>query len=206
MKYYAILIICVLILGLGVFIGFKISPKPAEIDSKINISATIKEILPAAEYTSLVYHYSSIITHSEAMKLFNIDIPLTEKKAIYTIDGAIKMGFNYADIQIETSYNNIILHMPRIKILSHEIFPETFSLYDEKTSLFNRYSLKDANAIQLANKNEMEIKARQNRGLYVQARKFAEEQFEMMLKNIPGIKDKYSIVFEWNSQDRNINE
>ena len=200
MKYWAILILFVLILACGVFIGAKIFGGKAVVlkDEKININASVKEILPAAEYTSLIYHYTSVITHSEAVELFSIPMPLTGKKAIYTIDGAIKMGFNCADIKIEESYNNIILRMPKITVLSHEIYPETFSLYDEKTTLFNKYSLADANNIQKINKKEMELKARQNRGLYVQARKSAEEQISSLLKSAPGIKDKYEIVFEWN--------
>jgi hypothetical protein len=183
---------------MGIFIGYKIGGNKLNRESAVKISANIKEILPASEYTSLVYQYSSIITHSEAMRLFGVDIPLTEKKAIYTIDGSIKMGFDCADIKTEVSYDNIILRMPKIKILSHEIYPETFSLYDEKTSIFNRYTLKDAHAIQFANKNETELKVRQNRGLYVQARKFAEQQFGALLENLPGIKGQYTIVFEWN--------
>lgn len=201
LKYFVILIILVLTLSAGVFIGNKFGSgsKAVEKASNIDIRATVKEILPAAEYTSLIYQYTSVITHSEATKLFSIDIPLTEKKAIYTIDGTIKMGFNCENIQLEITYDNIILHMPRIVILSHEIYPETFSLFDERSSLFNRYSLKDANAIQLANKSAIELKVRQNRGLYLQARKFAEQSFTLMIESLPGIKDNYTLVFEWNS-------
>lgn len=200
MKYYAVLIIFILTLSMGVFIGFKIKPSLPEVkkESSINIRASVKEVLPASEYTSLIYQYTSIITHSEASKLFGIDIPLTEKKAIYTIDGTIKMGFDAADIETEVSYSNIILRMPKIKILSHEIYPETFSLYDERSSIFNRYSLKDANTIQQTNKSEMELKVRQNRGLYVQAQKFTEQQLTAMIKNLPNVKEKYTVVFEWN--------
>jgi hypothetical protein len=202
LKYCVILIVLVLAVLFGAFIGGKLASDPVSKETNINIKATVKEILPAAEYASLAYHYTSVITHSEAAKLFSVfDIPLTEKKAIYTIDGSIKMGFSCADIAVEISYNNIVLRMPRIRILSHEIYPETFSLYDEKTSLFSRYTLKDANALQMANKNETELKVRQNRGLYVQAMKFAEEQFRQMLENLPGIKNKYSIVFEWNKNN-----
>ncbi|MCL2776235.1 MAG: DUF4230 domain-containing protein [Oscillospiraceae bacterium] len=197
LKYLVILLVLILFLSAGIFIGVKIGGKIVEKESNININATVKEILPAAEYASLVYQYTSVITHSEAVELFGVGIPLTGKKAIYTIDGAIKLGFNCEDIKIDISYGNIILHMPKIKILSHEIYPETFSLYDETTSLFNRYTLKDANSIQLANKSEMELKVRQNRGLYVQAKTSAEEQFRKLLESVPGIKDKYRIVFEW---------
>ncbi|MDR2426634.1 MAG: DUF4230 domain-containing protein [Endomicrobium sp.] len=202
LKYFVILFILVLTLSTGILIGSKMFSnfKITENESSTDIRIAVKEILPAAEYTSLIYHYTSVITHSEAAKLFSVDIPLTEKKAIYTIDGTIKMGFNCENIQIEITYDNIIMRMPRIMILSHEIYPETFSLFDERSSLFNRYTLKDANAIQLANKSEMELKIRQNRGLYVQARKFAEQQFTSLLENMPGIKGKYTIVFEWNSK------
>ncbi|MCL2144866.1 MAG: DUF4230 domain-containing protein [Endomicrobia bacterium] len=197
LKYFVILIILVLAVLFGIFIGSKLYSGTVSKEAEINIKSTVKEILPAAEYTSLVYHYTSVITHSEAAKLFSFDIPLTEKKAIYTIDGSIKMGFNCADIAIDISYNSIVLKMPRIKILSHEIYPETFSLYDEKTSLFNRYTLKDANAIQLANKDEMELKVKQNRGLYLQAMKFAEDQFKQTLENLPGIKGIHTVIFDW---------
>ena len=158
LRYLAVLLVLVISMAAGIFIGVKIGGKIVEKESNININATVKEILPAAEYASLIYQYTTVITHSEAVQLFGVDIPLTGKKAIYTIDGAIKMGFNAADIKIDVTYGNIVLHMPKIKILSHEIYPETFKLYDESTSLFNPYTLKDANAIQLANKSEMELK------------------------------------------------
>jgi hypothetical protein len=172
-------------------------PNILEKDTTINITSTVKEILPAAEYSSLVYHYTSIITDFDVKKIFNINIPLTEKKAIYTIDGTIKLGFDCKDITVKDQYNNIILNMPKMAVLSHELYPETFSLYDEKTSLFNRYTLKDANDIQLEHKKEMEEKVKENHGLYTQARQSAERQFRLFLENIPEIKDKYTIVFEW---------
>jgi hypothetical protein len=198
LKYSLIAIAVILSLVSGVLIGVKIGGKPpVSKDEQINVKSTVKEILPAAQYTSLIYQYTSVITHSQAAELFSIPIPLTEKKAIYTIDGDIKMGFDCSEIKIDVSYNNIVLKMPKITILSHEIYPETFSLYDEKTSLFNKYTLSDANNIQKINKKENELKARQNRGLYVQAKKSAEGQFKALLESAPGIKGKYEIVFEW---------
>ena len=180
-------------------LGNKASAEITSKDTRVNITSTVKEVLPAAEYTSLVYHYSSVITNTEVKKLFKFNIPLSEKKAIYTIDGAIKLGFDCKDISIGSQYNNIIVTMPKIVILSHEIYPETFSLFDEKTSLFNRYSLKDANDIQMDHKKEMEEKIKANQGLFTQARQSAEQQFRLFLESIPEVKDnKYTIVFEWN--------
>jgi len=196
------LILTVIILCAGVGLGFFAGRKIAAIAAKkssIDVKSSVKRIMPAAEFASLVYHYSSVISHSDALKLFKSDIslPFTEKKAIYTIDGTIKLGFDGSKIGIESHYSNIVINMPKMKILSHEIHPETFSLYDEKTSLFNRYSLKDANSIQVAHKAGKEENVNHDTGLFVQARQSAQRMFGSLLENIPGIKDKYEIVFEW---------
>jgi hypothetical protein len=204
--FFIVIVVCTgggLLLGnklkfniLGIF-GRNTGADIISSDTTINITSTVKEILPGAEYACLVYHYSSVITDSNVKKLFGFNVPLSEKKAIYTIDGTIKLGFDCKNITIENQYDNIILNMPKIIILSHEIYPETFSLYDEKTSLFNRYGLKDANDIQLEHKKEMEEKIKSNPGLFTQARQSAEQQFRLFLESIPEIRDKYTIVFEW---------
>jgi hypothetical protein len=203
MKFSRVLIILILGIVLGIVGGFVVSNNFnldfLNKESNINITSTIKEVLPNAEYSSLVYHYSSVITHSDVYMFFdsNIPIPFTEKKAIYTIDGTIRFGLNCNDINIDIRDNNIIIHMPAIKILSHEIYPETFSLYDEHTSIFNRYTLQDANDIQMANKIEMEEKVNNESRLFEQARQSAEQQFRLFIENIPEVKTQYDIIFEW---------
>jgi hypothetical protein len=197
MKILRVLIILILGIAGGLFISNKVKLDFFNKESGMNITSTVKEILPNAEYSSLVYHYSSVITHSDVHKLFDFNIPLTGKKAIYTIDGTIKLGLDCDDINIDNKDNNIIIRMPVIRILSHEIFPETFSLYDEQTSIFNRYSLKDANDIQMVHKREMEEKVANNSGLFVQARQSAEQQFRLFIENIPEVKTRYNVVFEW---------
>ena len=196
-----IFLIVLLVLIFGIIIGVKFS-KLFKRDTNISITNMVKEILPTSEYATLTYFYSDVITHSDVSK-FNIpligsaDIPFTGKKAIYTIDGTIKLGFYGKKIEIENSYSNIIVHMPKIRLLSHEIYPETFRLYDEQTGLFNNYSLKDANEIQRHQKVGREKKINEDSGLFTLARESAEQQFRVLLENMPGIKDKYKIVFEW---------
>jgi hypothetical protein len=195
MEYFMVIIVLVLGVGCGFFLGGKFGFKNRK--DKIDIASTVKEILPISEYASLVYYYSSVITHSQVNQLFKLNIPLTEKKAIYTIDGTVKLGIDGKKISVTDSYKNIIIHMPKIGILSHEIYNETFRLYDEKTSIFNRYNLKEANEIQLTHKINKENEITRNSGLFTQAKESAEQQFGLLLKNLPGIKENYKIVFEW---------
>ena len=206
MKSFVALVVIVLALGTGIYIGSGTGFLNTDFfrvnffnrNTNTNITSTVKEILPVSEYTSLVYHYSDVITHSDALRLFSLgNIPFTERRAIYTIDGAVRLGFSGRDIRVESSYNTIILYMPAIKILSHEIFPETFNLYDERTGLFNRYSLRDANEIQISHKTEREKKVMENTGLYEQARLSAEQAFTSLLESMPGVRNNYRIIYRW---------
>ncbi|MDR0316798.1 MAG: DUF4230 domain-containing protein [Treponema sp.] len=183
-------------LGVGIFVGKKL--KFLSKETHINITSTIKEILPVSEFACLVYHYRDVVKHKDKEKILSwLTAPFTGKKAIYTIDGTVKLGFNGKEIKIKTSYNNIVVYMPKITILSHEMHPETFELYDEQTGLFSKYTLKDANDIELERKNEIESKITKNIDLFRQARESANQQFASLLENLPGIKGMYSIVFEW---------
>lgn len=199
MEYFLMLILLIVGIVFGLLIRSKFVSRLFNKKTSTNINLSVKEILPVSEYASLVYHYSSVITHKDIIKFLHteISIPFSEKKAIYTIDGTMKLGFNGKNIKVTNAYSNVIIHMPKIEVLSYELYPETFSLYDEHTSLFNRYSLKDANEIQLTHRNEMMKKITEDHGLFTQARESAEHQFRIFLENLPEIKHKYNIVFEW---------
>jgi len=197
MKYAVMIIVIVLCVCAGFFAGNKFKRDFLANNTEIDIRSTVKQVLPASEYASLVYHYSSVITHNDVKTLFDHAIPLTEKKLIYIIDGTIKLGFDGKDITVDKGYNQIIIRMPQIKILSHEIYPETFSLYDEKAGLFNRYNAEDFNSIQMNHKKDQEKKVNENAGLFTQARQSAEQQFRLFLENLPIKQDDQAIVFEW---------
>ena len=203
-KIIAIILIFALGIGAGMFFTNKFNFLNIKNTSEINISSSVKQILPVSEYVSLVYHYTDIITHSDAIRFFDWgNIPFTERRAIYTIDGAIKLGFNAGEygekINIKYSSDTITVQMPVIQIISHEIFPETFYLYDEKSGLFNRYTLSDANTLQVIQRLERQKKVNENEDLFAQARISAEQQFRRLLEILPDIKDNYKIEFEWES-------
>ena len=201
-KIILIIIILALSIGGGIFLAsyFDLFNRTDALNktTSINISSTVKEVLPSAEFTSIIYHYTDVITHSDAIRFFDFgNIPFTERRAIYTIDGIIKLGINCENMEIEISDNAVTLNMPPVVILSHEIFPETFHLYDERSGLFNRYSLEDSYMIHAMQRQEREKKVNENPALFAQARTSIEQQFGRLLENFPGIKDVYKIEFNW---------
>jgi hypothetical protein len=199
MVFQGILILVMLALGIGIGIFASRKLKFLNKKASTNISSTVKKILPVSEYACLVYQYTSVVKHSDPQKFFNLLAnPFTGKKAIYSIDGTIKLGFNGKEIRIEcTKYNNIIVRMPEIKILTHQVHPDTFQAYDETTGLFAKYTLKEGYDLAKTNQEEKEKDVIADDELFMQARISAEHQFRALMENFPDIKGKYTLVFEW---------
>ncbi|ULQ60694.1 DUF4230 domain-containing protein [Brucepastera parasyntrophica] len=190
-----LVILIIVLLGAGFILGRQFTKTRER--KNTNISGRIREILPASEYACLVYHYSSVVQDSNSRSIINWNIPFTEKKIIFVIDGTIKLGLNGKDIAIKTDYNVIKIMLPQIRILSHELYPETLQVYNEKSGIFNRYKAKEHFELQAENKNVMADKLLANDDIFAQAREIAEQQFRSFLENLPGIRDVYSIIFQW---------
>jgi hypothetical protein len=183
-----------LIIGLAWYVG----KKPAVIMKETvetNIHTVVKEILPSAEYASLVYNYQSVVSRKLNADSF---LGLKASSVIFLIDGTIKLGFDCREIQAEEQGNQLILKMPTIKILSHEQYPEKAEIFDEKKGVFaHQNSLKDYFDLLGDNKKEQADKVLANASLFNQARDSAEQLFKPLLAMNPAIKDKYTIIFQW---------
>ena len=186
-------------IGLGIFIGIKFAGKKAEpapvsaSEGVLNIRTIVKAVLPIAEFSSLVYHYTAVIVEPGKGLL-----KFTKGKSIYTMDGTIKLGFDARNINVDMQYNNIIVSMPKIERLSHEMYPETAILYDEKAGIFNQHPTQSVIDRLAAHKEAQEKKLASDAGLFTQARQSAESVFRPLLENIPDVKKgAYKVVFEW---------
>ena len=166
--------------------------------SKINKTVSI------GEFSSLEYHYTSVESYKDPMRLpfLKLPIPLPfdigYKKLFYSVDGIIKLGFNADDIKFDVSNNKITLKMPEIKILSHEVDLNTFKLFDTRSEwLFNELKSSDYYHTRTELKKNIEEEITKDSEVYTQARGSAQEQFEIFIEGLPGIKDKYRIEFKW---------
>jgi hypothetical protein len=193
----------VLLAGAAAVIGFMIA-RPGGIGDIIaskqetSIHATVREILPAAEFISLHYRYTSVIKDVNKREMFGIQIPGTEKKLLAVIDGTIKLGIDCSKIQIDTTrIDTLFIKFPPIKILAHELHPETAEIYDQKNGMFNKYKAKDLFVLESKQKMEIEINVDKNSELISQARTATEYAFKSFLHSIHAL-DTVPIVFRWN--------
>jgi len=165
---------------------------------EINIHHSVREVLPASEFVSLHYRYSSLIKDASSIELFGFSVPGTEKRMLAMIDGTVKLGIYCQDITIDTSRTDtLFIKLPPIKIISNELHPESAEVYDERDGLFNKYRAKDQFALEAKLKADTELNIRANREIIMQARGATESAFKTLLLNLSTL-DTIPVVFRWN--------
>jgi len=194
-----LLLLVAAIATIGVLVGRSlnggqvITPK-----QETSIHVNVREVFPVAEFISLVYRYTAVIKDVNSKEMFGIPVPGTEKKMLAVIDGTIKLGINCKDMKIDTTRTDtLFIKFPPIKILAHELHPETAEVYDQRNGIFNKYRATDHFAIEARQKSETELNVRANMDIILQARAATEYAFRSFLHALP-VLDTIPVAFKWN--------
>ncbi len=126
-------------------------------------------------------------------ELFGNKIPFTQSKYIYSYDITIKAGYDFSDIEWNVKGNTIEVKMPKVKILSSQIDLNSFKVYHEEESIFNKITLSENNETLKKLQNEAQTQAIKN-GLYENARTNAETMLKSFFGNVYDLNE-YKIVF-----------
>jgi len=134
----------------------------------------------------------SIIDYSR--DLFGVSIPFTQSKYIYSYDVVIKAGFDFSEIEWDENDKIIEVKLPEAKVLSSEIDLDSFKIYHEEESIFNKITMTDTNESMKGLKEKAEEDAISN-GLLENARTNAETVLTGFFGKAYDL-DKYEIVFK----------
>ena len=140
--------------------------------------------------------YSAEVSLTDKSRsVWGLKLRFTQRKYVYGCRVAIKAGYDFSQIEwsVNRKENVINVKLPEVKILSSEIDPDSFKIYHEAESVFNRISLTDNNdALKMLRENA--VNSAIENGLYENARTNAELLISAFLRaDYP--EDKYSIVF-----------
>ncbi|GHV84479.1 hypothetical protein AGMMS50230_00870 [Spirochaetia bacterium] len=196
-----IVIIAVLVLVIGFLLGgknFGFSLLTVTEKSEVSAHTVLKEVLPIGEYASLAYHYTSVVKDVNSRDIKGVTIPFTTRKYIFTYDGIMKLGIDGSLIRVETAgaETAIRILLPPIKILSHEIIDNSIEVFEQSQTIFNQIKIEDAFKVTADRKRELEEKVMTS-SVVEEAKVSAEQQFGALFKALPGIKEKYDLVFVW---------
>ena len=132
------------------------------------------------------------------LKLFNVSIPLTQSKYIYTYNTTIKAGINFSDVKwqlgdTDDTSHNIYVDIPEVKTLSADIDLDSFKVLHEENNIFSPITLTEHNdsLIQL---RENALSDAINSGLYDRALDNAKTILTSFISQVYP-SNEYSIIF-----------
>lgn len=141
---------------------------------------------------------TTIRVETKDLKLFNVSIPLTQSKYIYTYNTTIKAGINFSDVKwqlgdTDDTSHNIYVDIPEVKTLSADIDLDSFKVLHEENNIFSPITLTEHNdsLIQL---RENALSDAINSGLYDRALDNAKTILTSFISQVYP-SNEYNIIF-----------
>lgn len=141
---------------------------------------------------------TTVRVETKDLKLFNVSIPLTQSKYIYTYNTTIKAGINFSDVKwqlgdTDDTSHNIYVDIPEVKTLSADIDLDSFKVLHEENNIFSPITLTEHNdsLIQL---RENALSDAINSGLYDRALDNAKTILTSFISQVYPLNE-YNIIF-----------
>lgn len=141
---------------------------------------------------------TTVRVETKDLKLFNVSIPLTQSKYIYTYNTTIKAGINFSDVKwqlgdTDDTNHNIYVDIPEVKTLSADIDLDSFKVLHEENNIFSPITLTEHNdsLIQL---RENALSDAINSGLYDRALDNAKTILTSFISQVYP-SNEYNIIF-----------
>lgn len=169
-----------------------------ELASKeINIDLMNSEVKNIGELATIEYLYTDAGKFEDVEEIFGTEIPFTKKSFIVKWDGILKAGVKVDEIAVELNdgKKEIIVHIPKAEILSHEIDNQSIETLDEKNGLFNSVKVDDVREFDAVSKESMEERAIEN-GILEKAFENAKEIIHKIVYTDLVKKLEYDVRFE----------
>ena len=171
------ILLCALVGG-ACFLGGRWSAGRSE-TAKIDTVVLQNQLSEIRELATVTYAYTNMAQFESSNDFYGVKIPFTTKSFILTYDGTVKAGVDLDGAEVSVSGTTVTITLPEAEILSHEIDEDSMEVFDEKTSIFNPFTVEDFTSFQSDQKAAMEGKAL-SRGLLAEARAKAVSSVEQL--------------------------
>lgn len=177
--------------GLGCFFGGRNSVQDNEERARLDAVVLETRLTEISELAVVDYHYTNMAQFENGSDFYGVRLPFTTKRFILTYDGEIKAGIDLQRALVEVGENTVTVRLPAAEILSHEIDEDSVEIFDEKSSIFNPFTVEDFAAFQAEQKDAMEQRALDD-GLLDTAAARARTNVRMLL--VSAIPEEYTLT------------
>ena len=188
-KYLWLGILLCALVGGACFLGGRWSAGQSE-NSQIDAVVLQNQLTEFRELAKVTYAYTNMAQFESSSDFYGVKVPFTTKSFILTYDGTIKAGVDLDGAAVDISGTTVTVTLPEARILSHEIDEGSVEVFDEKTSIFNPFTVEDFTSFQADQKAAMEERAL-SRGLLEEARSKAVSSVKQLLA--AALPDTYTV-------------
>ena len=153
----------------------------------VEISAIVlqNKISAMSELAVVTYTYTELGQNESSKEFYGVKMPFTTNRFLLTYDGVIKAGIDMTEVKVDVDQGvkTVTVTLPQAEILSHEIDEDSVKIYDEKTSIFNPFTVQDYTSFYVDQKKTVEEKARE-KGLLTEAQAQAEHAVRQLLEPV----------------------
>lgn len=193
------------VIVLVVFFGFKMIPLSFG-DNQPSAKLIGNSLEQISQLATLEYDYTYVdeFSNSNSVKFFNKEfhIPFTQKHFICAFDGMIKYGIDLSEIEnikVDDKNKKIVIEMPTIMKISHEIDWDSIRYYDEKSNLFNPITCEDIDAFKKEHMKDAEKQAME-RGIINKVQDYTENVIQLFIQNTYEEFKDYTIECKYEEQ------
>ena len=147
------------------------------------------------ELATQVSYVTEVSVIDKSLVVWKIKVPFTDSKYIFSCDFIIKAGFDFKEIDWETTGKTIKVTLPEVKVLSREMVNDSTKVFHEDNNIFTPNTLE--NNLDALNKMEQnaEATARKN-GLFDNAKSNAEAMLTSFFGSVYDMNE-YQIEFRY---------
>ena len=167
-KYLWLGILLCALVGGACFLGGLWSAGQSE-NTQIDAVVLQNQLTEIRELATVTYAYTNMAQFESSSDFYGGKVHCTTKGFLRTFDGTIKAGVDLDGAAVDISGTTVTVTLPEARILSHEIDEGSVEVFDEKTSIFNPFTVEDFTSFQADQKAAMEERAL-SRGLLEEAR------------------------------------
>lgn len=127
-----------------------------ESPTKVTSDLLSQQIQSISELATVEYSYTNMGKFENQATFYGWKVPFTTKSFIISYDGKIKAGIDMSLVEVKMNNEKIDIHIPKAKILTHEIDEKSIEVFDETHNIFNQISITDYNQFAIDQKENME--------------------------------------------------
>lgn len=165
---------------------------------KTDISGTLigNYVKKSKDIVSYKYFYTNAAMFENKKNIYGINLPLTSKRFIISYNGKATLGVDLSNVETEVVGNKIIIsNIGKATIISNEFDEKSIKIFDESTSLFSSWNIKDYQKFFSDQRSEIEKKIMES-DLLKEAKVSAEETIKQLLMLNPQVSSQYEIEFK----------